>query len=335
MAMTLMMGLWLLLMMMVGVEVAMMTTTATTMRMTTMLTMLIALSVNMGAGGDNGTGKIGTRREISVSSCDDQSHYLHPHPYGAVSLQKKRVFLALLSISAPLQSTCVCVCAPAGAAHGHGVEAGPPDGVPLRGAGRGRAHWLADVLARGGQRWPNQDAVGSHVPSPRHNSHDSHNSHNQNPGLAELYLRVAILPMLIVNLMALSRYWSAMTMSTVGYGKEPGSKEGQILCSVLSLVGAPIFVAVPAGIVSRAFPSCTRSILTDIYLCHAWSGHEIKDGNARPGRGGLHGDAGQRAAGAAAQGAAGQLGGSVWALQRGEKQTHHARARAERTAPLN
>ena len=29
--------------------------------------------------------------------------------------------------------------------------------------------------------------------------------------------------------------------------------------------------------VSRAFPSCTRSILTEIYLCHACSDHEIED----------------------------------------------------------
>jgi hypothetical protein len=35
---------------------------------------------------------------------------------------------------------------------------------------------------------------------------------------------------------------------------------------------------------ARAFPSLTRSILTDIYLCHACSCHEIEDGNAR-GRG--------------------------------------------------
>jgi hypothetical protein len=83
-----------------------------------------------------------------------------------------------------------------------------------------------------------------------------------------------MIPMLLMLLMR-SRYWSAMTMSTVGYGKEPGSKEGQILCSVLSMVGAPIFVAVPAGIVSRAFPSCTRSILTEIYLCNACSYREI------------------------------------------------------------
>eukprot|EP01047_Picozoa_sp_COSAG01_P111992 COSAG01_NODE_40764_length_459_cov_67.063889_1_plen_121_part_10 len=31
---------------------------------------------------------------------------------------------------------------------------------------------------------------------------------------------------------------------------------------------------------SPAFPSCTRSILTEIYLCHACSCHAIEDGNA-------------------------------------------------------
>jgi hypothetical protein len=35
--------------------------------------------------------------------------------------------------------------------------------------------------------------------------------------------------------------------------------------------------------VSRAFPSCTRSILTEIYLCRACSYHETEDGNARTG----------------------------------------------------
>jgi hypothetical protein len=35
--------------------------------------------------------------------------------------------------------------------------------------------------------------------------------------------------------------------------------------------------------VSRAFPSWDRSILTEIYLCHACSYHEVEDGNARTG----------------------------------------------------
>jgi hypothetical protein len=35
--------------------------------------------------------------------------------------------------------------------------------------------------------------------------------------------------------------------------------------------------------VSRAFPSWNRSILTEIYLCHACSYHETEDGNARTG----------------------------------------------------
>eukprot|EP01047_Picozoa_sp_COSAG01_P040622 COSAG01_NODE_3434_length_6100_cov_7.180970_3_plen_203_part_00 len=34
---------------------------------------------------------------------------------------------------------------------------------------------------------------------------------------------------------------------------------------------------------SRAFPSCLRSLLTEIYLCHACSCHEIEDGHARTG----------------------------------------------------
>jgi hypothetical protein len=36
-------------------------------------------------------------------------------------------------------------------------------------------------------------------------------------------------------------------------------------------------------LVSRAFPSWKRSILTEIYLCHACSYHETEDGNARAG----------------------------------------------------
>eukprot|EP01047_Picozoa_sp_COSAG01_P046522 COSAG01_NODE_4377_length_5085_cov_6.039110_3_plen_142_part_00 len=42
--------------------------------------------------------------------------------------------------------------------------------------------------------------------------------------------------------------------------------------------------------VSRAFPSCTRSILAEIYLCHACSCQEIEVGNARAGAdvGALH-----------------------------------------------
>jgi hypothetical protein len=35
---------------------------------------------NTGAGGDHGIAKMENRREISVSSYYDQSHYLHPHP---------------------------------------------------------------------------------------------------------------------------------------------------------------------------------------------------------------------------------------------------------------
>eukprot|EP01049_Picozoa_sp_SAG25_P002284 SAG25_NODE_117_length_14819_cov_20.935670_11_plen_74_part_00 len=34
---------------------------------------------------------------------------------------------------------------------------------------------------------------------------------------------------------------------------------------------------------AAAFPSCVRSILTEIYLCHACSRHEILSGNAAVG----------------------------------------------------
>eukprot|EP01049_Picozoa_sp_SAG25_P009583 SAG25_NODE_962_length_4542_cov_45.139545_3_plen_123_part_00 len=34
---------------------------------------------------------------------------------------------------------------------------------------------------------------------------------------------------------------------------------------------------------SRPFPSWNRSILTEIYICHACSYHEINDGNGRAG----------------------------------------------------
>jgi hypothetical protein len=40
----------------------------------------------------------------------------------------------------------------------------------------------------------------------------------------------------------------------------------------------------PRVVVSRAFPSWKRSVLTEIYLCHACSYHEIEDGNTRVGR---------------------------------------------------
>jgi hypothetical protein len=36
--------------------------------------------IRTGAGGDNGIAKLWNRRELSASSDDDQSHYLHPHP---------------------------------------------------------------------------------------------------------------------------------------------------------------------------------------------------------------------------------------------------------------
>jgi hypothetical protein len=47
-----------------------------------------------GAGGDNGIAKMWNRREISVSSYYDQSHYLHPHPWISGPLEPVLVGLA-------------------------------------------------------------------------------------------------------------------------------------------------------------------------------------------------------------------------------------------------
>jgi hypothetical protein len=52
-------------------------------------------------------------------------------------------------------------------------------------------------------------------------------------------------------------------------GSEPASNE---TCAYLEITA-----------VSPAFPSWKRSILTEIYLCHACSHHEVEDGNARAG----------------------------------------------------
>jgi hypothetical protein len=46
--------------------------------------------------------------------------------------------------------------------------------------------------------------------------------------------------------------------------------------------------------VSRPFPSWNRSISTEIYLCHACSDHESKDGNARTGQSPGHHHRGSR-----------------------------------------
>jgi hypothetical protein len=45
--------------------------------------------------------------------------------------------------------------------------------------------------------------------------------------------------------------------------------------------GLPAQLVTPEA--SRPFPSRNRSILTEIYLCHACSYHAIEDGNGRPG----------------------------------------------------
>jgi hypothetical protein len=52
--------------------------------------MISGHNICTGAGGDNGTGKISKRREILVSSHNDQSHYLHPHPYVCACARSQR-----------------------------------------------------------------------------------------------------------------------------------------------------------------------------------------------------------------------------------------------------
>jgi hypothetical protein len=48
----------------------------------------------------------------------------------------------------------------------------------------------------------------------------------------------------------------------------------------LGAAGCQARLASISSVVSWAFPSCTRSILTEIYICHACSCQEIEDGNA-------------------------------------------------------
>ena len=48
-------------------------------------------------------------------------------------------------------------------------------------------------------------------------------------------------------------YWAAMSITTVGYGPNPASWGGQALCVLLSVIGGPLFVAVPAGIIGAGF----------------------------------------------------------------------------------
>eukprot|EP01047_Picozoa_sp_COSAG01_P008474 COSAG01_NODE_335_length_18690_cov_7.693185_2_plen_656_part_00 len=72
-----------------------------------------------------------------------------------------------------------------------------------------------------------------------------------------------------------------------------------------------------AEAVSRAFPSWNRSILTEIFLCHACSDQEIEDGNGRAGEAarGADGGAGRAAAGGGAAAAAAAGGGDLEAVR--------------------
>jgi hypothetical protein len=49
------------------------------------------------------------------------------------------------------------------------------------------------------------------------------------------------------------------------------------------LQGDVLFVGLGYALCAAAFPSCVRSILTEIYLCHACSCHEMLSGNAAAG----------------------------------------------------
>jgi hypothetical protein len=62
----------------------------------------------------------------------------------------------------------------------------------------------------------------------------------------------------------------------------PAGTHSSIFCRVGSPAGALLGCA-------AAFPSCVRSILTDIYLYHACSCHEILSGNAAEGGAGWRG----------------------------------------------
>jgi hypothetical protein len=54
-----------------------------------------------------------------------------------------------------------------------------------------------------------------------------------------------------------------------------GAAAGGVGRRVLAILVAVLVSGAIVAAVSRAFPSCTRSILTEIYLCHACSCHEI------------------------------------------------------------
>jgi hypothetical protein len=82
---------------------------------------------------------------------------------------------------------------------------------------------------------------------------------------------------------------------------------------------------VRSGEVSWAFPSWHRSILTEIYLCHACSYHEVEDGNARLGvrllgAADADGGLGQRLANLARRGEAGGVRREQGLRHRGPRQ---------------
>jgi hypothetical protein len=95
-------------------------------------------------------------------------------------------------------------------------------------------------------------------------------------------LLLELLPLLMLPILV----W-ALPLGTLGsiLGGESGARtpETGIGDRMSSNAAAPPLPRKRPGDGERAFPSCKRSILTEIYLCHACSYHEIEDGNARAG----------------------------------------------------
>jgi hypothetical protein len=81
--------------------------------------------------------------------------------------------------------------------------------------------------------------------------------------------------------------WAVLTyrmreLNAVKQAREAGHPDAQLRCVVMHCTHGFNRTGFMLS-VSRAYPSWSRSILTEIYLCHARSCHEIEDGNARTG----------------------------------------------------
>jgi hypothetical protein len=92
------------------------------------------LSSHRGAGGDTGMAKMWNRREISATSDDDRSRYLHPHPYTWAS-HGRHTPHSCAYLTAPDGTTVLWLCAQA--AHHQELRVGlllrSINGQPIRG----------------------------------------------------------------------------------------------------------------------------------------------------------------------------------------------------------